>query len=131
MQGLPDPATAVLALNRAVFAPDHPGTGVRYSTARPKADQSPYESEDCKLASCTGLSILLVAACRACGIPARFVGTPRWTDNSGNHSWVEVFVDGDCKMTILAHIRMQRRMCWLAWPRLDCAPCTDSLSRLS
>ena len=38
-----------------------------------------------------GLSILLIDACRAVGIPARMVGTPRWTDNSGNHSWVEVW----------------------------------------
>ena len=33
------------------------GALARYSTARPKPDQSPYESEQCKLASCTGLSV--------------------------------------------------------------------------
>tara|TARA_B100001250_G_scaffold196286_1_gene168624 strand:- start:188 stop:1291 length:1104 start_codon:yes stop_codon:yes gene_type:complete len=68
--------------------------GVIYSTKRPKADQSPYESIDAGLASCTGLSILLIDACRSVGIPARFVGTPMWYNNSGNHSWVEIWDEG-------------------------------------
>jgi hypothetical protein len=59
-----------------------------------RADQSPAESRASGLASCTGLSILLIDACRSVGIPARFVGVPRWTDGSGNDSWVEVW-DGD------------------------------------
>ena len=44
--------------------------------------------------SCTGLAILLVAALRAVGIPARMAGTPAWhgNDDEGNHSWVEVYV---------------------------------------
>jgi len=67
---------------------------VHYSTKRPKADQSPYESMDATLASCTGLSILLIDACRAVGIPARFVGVPLWADHSGNHSWVEIWDNG-------------------------------------
>ena len=46
------------------------------------------------MASCTGLSVLLVDACRALAIPARVVGTPRWTDNSGNHTWVEIWDNG-------------------------------------
>jgi hypothetical protein len=37
---------------------------------------------------------MLVDACRAVGVPARFVGTPLWSDKSGNHSWVEVWDDG-------------------------------------
>ena len=68
--------------------------GVSYSTKRPKADQAPYESMDAGLASCTGLSILLIDACRSIGVPARFVGTPMWYNNSGNHSWVEVWDKG-------------------------------------
>ena len=36
--------------------------GVQYSTNRPKADQSPYESIEAGLASCTGLKFLLIAA---------------------------------------------------------------------
>src|SRR5260221_6792977 len=42
-------------------------------------------------ASCSGLSIILVDACRAVGVPARVAGTPLWQDNSGNHTWVEVW----------------------------------------
>lgn len=68
--------------------------GVAYHpTKRPKPDQSPYESIEAKFASCTGLSILLIDACRAVGLPARFVGVPQWTTVRGNHSWVEVFTD--------------------------------------
>lgn len=67
---------------------------VHYSTERPKADQSPYESIEVGIASCTGLSILLVDACRSVGIPARFVGIPKWVNVEGNHSWVEIWDDG-------------------------------------
>lgn len=84
------PAEAAALLNQRLF----PELGVRYSTQRRRADQGPYESLESGLASCTGLSILLIDACRAVGVPARFVGTPRWTDDSGNHSWVEVWSEG-------------------------------------
>ncbi len=46
------------------------------------------------MASCSGLSILLVDAFRAVGIPARVAGTPNWHDNRGNHNWCEVWIDG-------------------------------------
>ncbi|MEN8119441.1 MAG: transglutaminase-like domain-containing protein [Bacteroidota bacterium] len=72
---------------------------VVYSTERPKADQSPFESMDCGLASCTGLSILLVDAFRSMGIPARLAGTPLWTTVKGNHSWVEVWIRGEWYFT--------------------------------
>ncbi len=81
---------AAALLNQQVF----PSLKVKYSTGRKKADQSPFESMESGLASCTGLSILLVDACRAVGIPARIVGTPLWSDNSGNHTWVEVWDNG-------------------------------------
>lgn len=81
---------AAAILNNQVF----PMVEVIYSTKRPKADQSPYESIEAGMASCTGLSVLLVDACRSVGVPARFVGTPLWADGSGNHSWVEVWDDG-------------------------------------
>ena len=84
------PSEAAAMLNQKIF----PMVGVKYSTKRPKADQSPYESIDAGMASCTGLSVLLVDACRSVGVPARFVGTPLWSDGSGNHSWVEVWDDG-------------------------------------
>jgi len=66
---------------------------VVYSPKRDKPDQSPYHSMRIKMASCTGLSILLIDACRSVGIPARFVGC-LWTNNTGNHSWVEVWQEG-------------------------------------
>lgn len=73
---------------------------VKYSaTLRPKANQSPSESISAGYASCSGLSILLIDACRSVGIPARFVGTPQWAvkkgdangNHGGNHTWVEIW----------------------------------------
>ena len=81
------PAEAAVILNTRIF----PEWKVQYSTKRARADQSPRESMESGLASCTGLSILLVNACRSVGVPARFVGVPMWTDGSGNHSWVEIW----------------------------------------
>ncbi|MEO2149582.1 MAG: transglutaminase domain-containing protein, partial [bacterium] len=84
------PSEAAATLNQKIFEM----VGVKYSTKRTKADQSPYESMESGLASCTGLSVLLIDACRSVGVPARFVGTPLWSDGSGNHSWVEIWDDG-------------------------------------
>ena len=81
---------AATLLNKKIFNE----LGVIYSTKRPKADQSPFESIEAGMASCTGLSILLIDACRSVGIPARFIGTPMWYNDSGNHSWVEIWDDG-------------------------------------
>ena len=89
------PTEAAAILNNRIFLM----VGVKYSTERPKPDQSPMESIDAGMASCTGLSVLLVDACRSVGIPARFVGTPLWSDGSGNHSWVEIYDDGDWHFT--------------------------------
>ncbi len=88
--GVSTPAEAAIRLNQQVF----PKTSVKYSTKRRRADQSSAESIEQGLASCSGLSILLIDACRSVGVPARFVGVPMWTDGSGNHSWVEVW-DGE------------------------------------
>lgn len=46
-------------------------------------------------ASCTGLSILLVQALRAAGVPARVAGTAAWNGkiSKGNHNWVEVWTE--------------------------------------
>lgn len=74
-------------------------TGVHYNTLREKTNQSPRESMRQGMASCTGLSILLVDALRSVGIPARFVGTASWHDNRGNHSWTEVWLDGQWCVT--------------------------------
>lgn len=92
--GCKTPCEAAARLNLSIFGE----LKVRYSTARPKADQSPSESVAAGLASCTGLSIILVDACRAVGIPARVAGTPMWFDRSGNHTWVEVW-DGEWHFT--------------------------------
>lgn len=72
---------------------------VDYNTKREKPDQSPYESMRQHMASCSGLSILLVDAFRAVGIPARVAGTPNWHDNRGNHNWCEVWIDGEWYFT--------------------------------
>jgi len=71
---------------------------VKYSTKRRAPDQGPLETMQTGTATCTGLSILLVDACRAVGIPARIVGTPLWSNNSGNHTWVEIW-DGEWLFT--------------------------------
>ena len=69
--------------------------GVHYhATKRRAPDQGPLETLESGWSSCTGLSILLADSCRIRGIPARLVGTPLWIDDSGNHTWVEVWADG-------------------------------------
>jgi hypothetical protein len=81
----------VSMLNRAVFEQ----YDVTYHPIkRPFNNMNVAESRACGYASCTGLSIMLAAACRAVGIPARIVGTPMWADESGNHTWVEVWDHG-------------------------------------
>ena len=72
---------------------------VKYSTKRKKANQSPSESMDSGLASCTGLSILLADACRSVHVPARLTGIPKWSNKRGNHTWVEVWDKGDWHFT--------------------------------
>ena len=64
---------------------------VKYSTKRRKANQNPIESMESGIASCSGLSILLVDACRSVGIPARIAGIAKWPHKAGNHSWVEIW----------------------------------------
>lgn len=84
------PGEAAQKLNRELFGL----VKVRYSTSRKKANQSPSESMEQGVASCTGLSIILADACRSVGVPARLVGTPSWTNKRGNHTWVEVWDQG-------------------------------------
>ena len=78
---------AAQALNRDFFKQ----VDVQYSTKRKRPNQSPKESMEQGLASCSGLSIILVDACRAVGVPARVAGIPSWTTRRGNHNWVEVW----------------------------------------
>lgn len=72
---------------------------VDYNTKRRKPDQSPYESIEQGMASCSGLSVLLTDAFRSVGIPSRIAGTPNWHDNRGNHNWNEVWIDGQWYFT--------------------------------
>jgi hypothetical protein len=88
------PAEAGQALNRQLFKL----LNVKFSTKRRAPDQGPFETMETGVATCTGLSILLVDACRAVGVPARVAGTPLWSNNSGNHTWVEIW-DGDWHFT--------------------------------
>jgi len=88
--GCKTPGEAAQVLNRKLF----PLLKVRYNTSRRRPDQSPRESIESGVATCTGLSILLVDACRAVGIPARIAGTPMWSNMRGNHTWVEVWDGG-------------------------------------
>lgn len=85
---------AAQALNRELFK----AIKVHYHTGRRAPNQGASESLALGKASCSGLSILLVYACRAVGIPARAVGTPLWVNQSGNHTWVEVW-DGAWRFT--------------------------------
>src|SRR5205085_1261114 len=88
------PGEAAQVLNKVIFAK----LKVKYSTQRKKPHQSPKESMEIGLASCTGLSILLSDACRSVAVPARLAGTPLWANKSGNHTWVEIW-DNDWHFT--------------------------------
>lgn len=79
---------AIIKVNGAIASE----TGVQYNTGRRAPNQGPVESMKLKIASCTGLSILLVDALRAVGLPARLAGTAMWTTKQGNHNWVEVWI---------------------------------------
>jgi hypothetical protein len=81
------PGEAALALNKTLFK-DYK---VIYNTKRLRTDQSPKETIAQGMATCTGLSIMLVDACRAIGIPARIAGIHSWPGRGGNHTWVEVW----------------------------------------
>lgn len=88
-EGCATPLEAARALNRELWA----RVGVVYSTKRDKANQDPLHSMRIGMASCSGLSILLIDACRSVGIPARLVGC-QWRKKPGNHSWVEILSGG-------------------------------------
>ncbi len=72
--------------------------GVKYSTERRIPHQGVNESIRLGMASCTGRSILLIAALRSVGIPARMAGVLTWNHIRGNHNWVEAWCDGEWKM---------------------------------
>lgn len=81
---------AAQLLNKRLFKT----VGVHYNTGRKEPNQSAFESMKQGRATCTGLSILLVNACRSVGIPARIAGVAKWTSTPGNHTWVEIWDNG-------------------------------------
>jgi transglutaminase-like putative cysteine protease len=81
---------AAQILNRDLFK----RINVHYNTGRKRNNQSPAESIEQGKATCTGLGIILVDACRAVGVPARIAGVPQWAQKEGNHTWTEYW-DGD------------------------------------
>ncbi len=89
------PGEAAVLLNKELF----PHVEVKYSTTRRAPDQGPFESMELGVASCTGLSILLVDACRAVSVPARLTGIASWPNKRGNHTWVEVWDGGGWHFT--------------------------------
>jgi len=96
LQGVGDDAVGVRETVHALNAAIGDTLGVRYHPTKRRApDQGPIETMELGWSSCTGLSILLADACRTRGIPARLTGTPLWVNDSGNHTWVEVWADGD------------------------------------
>jgi poly(3-hydroxybutyrate) depolymerase len=90
VQGAKTASEAAQALNRGFFKL----INVHYHTGRRAPNQSAKESMQLGKASCSGLSIILVNACRAVGVPARAVGTPMWANQRGNHTWVEIWDGG-------------------------------------
>ena len=90
VKGAKSTGEAALILNRTLFA-DYK---VTYNTRRLRTDQSPKETIEQGMATCTGLSIMLVDACRAVGVPARIAGITAWPVRGGNHTWVEVWDKG-------------------------------------
>ncbi len=81
---------AAQAINREFFKL----IKVHYNTGRKAPNQSPAESKALGMATCTGLSIILVDACRSVGVPARVAGTALWANKRGNHTWAEIYDGG-------------------------------------
>jgi hypothetical protein len=81
---------AVQAINAGLYKE----INVHYNKGRKKPNASPAESIAQGRATCTGLTILYVDACRSVGIPARAAGVFRWHDDRGNHTWPEIW-DGE------------------------------------
>lgn len=96
--GCASAAEAALALNARLWDE----LDVRYEPNLSPRILSPSEVVANGRASCTGLSLLLVAACRSVGVPARLAGVRSWAgegeggegEHEGNHAWVEVYDRG-------------------------------------
>lgn len=73
-------------------------TGAYYTIERRRADMNALEALAEKKISCSGQTILMVCAYRSLGIPARACGIPTWNHIRGNHSWPEVYFEGEWHM---------------------------------
>lgn len=91
VKGAKTTTEAAQAINKGIFNL----IKVHYNTGRKAPNQSPAESIKLGKATCTGLSIILVDACRSVGVPARIAGTALWYNKRGNHTWVEIYDGGD------------------------------------
>ncbi len=91
IEGMTDVRAVVDTLNRSMERV----LDVRYNTERRRPHQSPSESIEQHRASCTGLSIIFIDVLRTFGIPARMGSAPLWVSREGNHSWVELWIDGE------------------------------------
>jgi hypothetical protein len=91
VKGAKTTTEAAQAINKGIFNL----IKVHYNTGRKAPNQSPSESIKLGMATCTGLSIILVDACRSVGVPARIAGTALWSNKRGNHTWVEIYDGGE------------------------------------
>lgn len=98
------PGEAALRLNSKLW----PLLNVSFKPLQSPHISAPFETMVNGFASCTGLAILLVDACRSVGVPARVVAVPEWVGDhdenghpqgGGNHAWVEVWSDGGWSFT--------------------------------
>ncbi|KXZ41851.1 hypothetical protein GPECTOR_262g669 [Gonium pectorale] len=90
--GAADPLEAAVSLNAAIWTLG--GWNISFVAGQTPEIMAPSQVIAHGYASCTGLAIFLVNACRAVGVPARVVGTAEWVGSGGNHNWLEVWHDG-------------------------------------
>mmetsp|Transcript_766 Transcript_766/g.1820 ORF Transcript_766/g.1820 Transcript_766/m.1820 type:complete len:331 (-) Transcript_766:364-1356(-) len=94
LAGVTDQGDAVMALNRDLWGAWEPP--IHFVADQAPQTLSPFQVIEARNASCSGLSIFLVDALRAGGLPARVAGVPQWnTPSGGNHNWVEVWILGE------------------------------------
>ncbi|GFR45390.1 hypothetical protein Agub_g6769, partial [Astrephomene gubernaculifera] len=83
---------AAVALNYQIWTSG--GWNITFKAQQTPDIMSPSQVIEAGYASCTGLAIFLVNACRSVGIPSRVAGIAEWVGNGGNHNWVEVWQGG-------------------------------------
>jgi len=95
VQGAGTLEEAAAFVNREVWRLPQFGGNITFLANQTPEIMSPFQVIEAQHASCTGLSIFLVDALRAVGIPARLAGTPKWVAppfQGGNHDWAEVLL---------------------------------------